>query len=682
MVGDGAADHVEVTAAGQRDHGDVVEQREPEALLDDRQGLPAQADAEGDLREVVGHQGDVGGFVGDIGAGDAHRHADVGDGEGGGVVDAVADHGDAAVLFQGFDALGFLFGQDSGLDFVDAEFGGDVHGDTVVVAGEHDDLGDAELPEFGDGRAGIGAEGVGDADGAAELAVVGDEDGGVAFVLVFADVRVMAVGQRDGLFGEEFLPADDEFLAGMFGGHAAAVDGELAGIGQRAAGFADDGAGDRVRTHFFGNGGEADEFGVGVGAIALDVGDFRLAVGEGAGLVEDDGAEPGGGFEVLAAFDEDAGARGAGNGGHDGGRRGENERAGAGDDEHGDRAVDVVADEEDERGEGQHDGDEIAGETVERALDRGFALLGGFDELGDAGQRGFFADAGGFDDQGAGFVESADEDFVAGLFGDRHAFAGDGRLVDGRDAAADAAIDGDAFAGAHDEDVADVKVSSGEFNFVFAATDAGGGRDEAEQAAEGFAGAPRGVGFELFAEEHDERDFPGSDKLLHGGGRDHRDGDEDIGVEAPAEQGFAGAQDDGKAGQHGGGHGQGCELEEPTQTEEQADAGGLEQMPARGAGLFGFAVGRRTFGFVAGRFDGGDQGRFVPARHGRSFRDKVDGGGFNARDRRQRFLERAGAAGAIHTVDLENHAFHLRVGSVVLPVNIVEGCRPEPAASR
>ena len=44
-------------------------------------------------REVAAHEGEVAGLDGDVGAG-AHGDAEVGLGEGGGVVDAVADHGD------------------------------------------------------------------------------------------------------------------------------------------------------------------------------------------------------------------------------------------------------------------------------------------------------------------------------------------------------------------------------------------------------------------------------------------------------------------------------------------------------------------------------------------------------------------------------------------------------------
>ena len=109
LMGDGAADHAEVATRCQTHHGDIVHKREPQPLLNDPQGMATQADGERDLLQIVRHQRDMRGFVRDIGAGHAHRHADVGYGQGGGVVDAVADHRDTAKLPQRFDVLGFLF---------------------------------------------------------------------------------------------------------------------------------------------------------------------------------------------------------------------------------------------------------------------------------------------------------------------------------------------------------------------------------------------------------------------------------------------------------------------------------------------------------------------------------------------------------------------------------------------
>ena len=49
------------------------------------------------------------------------------------------------------------------------------------------------------------------------MAVVRDHDRGVAFAVMFVKVGVLLVGDGDGLFRQEFVPADDEGLAGVFG---------------------------------------------------------------------------------------------------------------------------------------------------------------------------------------------------------------------------------------------------------------------------------------------------------------------------------------------------------------------------------------------------------------------------------------------------------------------------------
>ena len=73
-------------------------------------------------------------------AGDAAEgDADAGGGEGGGVVDAVADHAGRSVAgVKPGDGLGLVFGEQAGAEVVDAEVAGDGRGGRRVVAGEHD----------------------------------------------------------------------------------------------------------------------------------------------------------------------------------------------------------------------------------------------------------------------------------------------------------------------------------------------------------------------------------------------------------------------------------------------------------------------------------------------------------------------------------------------------------------
>ena len=77
-----------------------------------RDGRAAQAERVGNLGQLVGHQRDVGGLERGIGAGDAHRDADVGGRQRRRVVDAVAHHRQRAVArAELFDCRELVFRQ-------------------------------------------------------------------------------------------------------------------------------------------------------------------------------------------------------------------------------------------------------------------------------------------------------------------------------------------------------------------------------------------------------------------------------------------------------------------------------------------------------------------------------------------------------------------------------------------
>ena len=88
--------------------------------------------------QVAPHDDDVPGLDGHVDA-RAHGDADVGLGQGRGVVDPVADHGHPQLLpLQLFDPRGLFPGQHPGDDLVDAGLRGNGPGGLFVVAGEHD----------------------------------------------------------------------------------------------------------------------------------------------------------------------------------------------------------------------------------------------------------------------------------------------------------------------------------------------------------------------------------------------------------------------------------------------------------------------------------------------------------------------------------------------------------------
>jgi hypothetical protein len=132
-------------------------------------------------------EGDGGALHRDVGAG-SEGDADVGGGQGGGVVGAVAGHRDDVALFaQLADDGVLLLGGDAGAHVVDAELARDGAGGGLVVAAEHEQA-QAALAQ---GREGARRDGVGQGEEGRELAVDRDADDGVA-----------AGSQRLGLCGE------------------------------------------------------------------------------------------------------------------------------------------------------------------------------------------------------------------------------------------------------------------------------------------------------------------------------------------------------------------------------------------------------------------------------------------------------------------------------------------------
>ena len=143
----------------------------------------------------------------------------------------------------------------------------------------------------------------------------------------------------------------------------------------------DDGLAERVLRSSFGGRDEGQQFVLARSTLgADDIGDPRLALGEGAGLVEHDDADLLESLERLGVPEEHAVLGALPGTDHDRGRRREAERARAGDDQDGDRVdqgqverrlrAEQVPDGECERGGGKDDRHEDAGDGIGQALDR------------------------------------------------------------------------------------------------------------------------------------------------------------------------------------------------------------------------------------------------------------------------------------------------------------------------
>jgi hypothetical protein len=107
------------------------------------------------LRQVLGHQGNIGGLQCHLGDRNHHRDADIGAGKGGGIVHPVADEGGPATRPGLIDKTHLVTGQEARVDFIrpQAKPGTDAAGDPGPVAGHHQDRG----PLRAEGGKGIGS---------------------------------------------------------------------------------------------------------------------------------------------------------------------------------------------------------------------------------------------------------------------------------------------------------------------------------------------------------------------------------------------------------------------------------------------------------------------------------------------------------------------------------------------
>ena len=145
-------DHrVEEAERGERQGGGVVPERPAEVAADGAEGGAGEHDRVGDAPQVIAEQDQVRRADRDVGAG-PEGQPEVGGGEGGGVVDPVADHGDlVSVRLKPGDDGCLVGGQRPRDHLIDADLRGDRPGGRLVVTCEQD----GAQPEFaqpGDGR--------------------------------------------------------------------------------------------------------------------------------------------------------------------------------------------------------------------------------------------------------------------------------------------------------------------------------------------------------------------------------------------------------------------------------------------------------------------------------------------------------------------------------------------------
>ena len=280
---------------------------------------------------------------------------------------------------------------------------------------------------------------------------------------------------------------------------------------------------------------------------------LRRAVGQGAGLVKGHAGDAGKALQSIAFAHEKAVVGGVADGGHDRRGRGQNQRAGAKDDEYGHGADDLAADEPCKRRRRKRDDHDPRGPAVGDADDLCLARVGGLHQTHHALDGAVLAHARGAHLEGAELVDRAAHHLVAHALIHRQGFAGHHRLIDGGLAGSDNAVHRHRLAGQHAQKLADAHFLGGDGALFPIPHHARRARREVDEALDAGAGARHGHLFQQAAQLHDEGHFAGGEILADDHRGDEGDGDEHVRLDVKgrdkADDGF---EDDGHAAEDDG----------------------------------------------------------------------------------------------------------------------------------
>ena len=281
---------------------------------------------------------------------------------------------------------------------------------------------------------------------------------------------------------------------------------------------------DQVLAGLFGGGRPRQHLVGGMGTERHAVGQFQLAGRQRPRLVKGktrDGSQT---LDGPAAGGQHAAAGQPRQRRHHRRRRGQNQRARAGDHQHRQRRHPakrrrtagrdllqrrVIRHHERRRRQRQDRRQEVLGQAVRHPLDMRLVSPRFGHQLNHLAQRRLVADLVGADVQGAELVHRAGVDCVPFAFVDRQAFARQRALIDRRAAGQNGPVDGHAFAGPHDDDVAGLNLVDGDFPQIFAASYADGLGTQFQDPLEFPVRAGVGQTFQRLADHRDQHDLGG-----------------------------------------------------------------------------------------------------------------------------------------------------------------------------
>ena len=252
-----------------------------------------------------------------------------------------------------------VLGQAVCVHLADVELRGNGRGGVLMVTREQHGL-DLKRGELVDHVCTLLANRVGQGEEAREHAVHGGVGDGAALRELDNSGLSGLFRNGDVVLGEKLRVTREEGFTVNAGGDAAPRDHpEVFGLARLLLTAAGDGLAERVLGIVLRRGAEAVELVIGEGGQrAVHQNDLRRAVGQRAGLVESDLLHGGEALERVALADEEAVLRRVADGGHDGGRRGQHERAGAEDDQDRHRVDDLTGNHPCQRRGSQRDDDD------------------------------------------------------------------------------------------------------------------------------------------------------------------------------------------------------------------------------------------------------------------------------------------------------------------------------------
>ena len=441
-------------ACGQRNADDIVDKRPEQILVDIPQGSPAEPDSRRHIQKAALHEHHIRRVNGHVRAG-ANGDARIRPGQGRGIVDAVAYHGDLALGLQLPDYSLLAVRQDPGNDLVHSGLGPDGLSCALVIAGEHDHL-NAHILQLPNGPGAVRLHGVRHGDHTCKCAVIGKEQRCLTLLCQSVGLGCHIPGDIY-LSGDELQASAQQRLPIQLGMEAISRQrlelGHFIGCIAPGSSLFQDSLGQRMLALALQGQGQLQEC-IFLGP-AENIRHLGLALGDGAGFVQDHNVGLSGLLQRDSRLKQNTvlGPHAVAN--HDGNRCCKAQSAGAADDQHGDAPGQGIgklpAKQQPDNGNNRRN--KHAGDLVGNFRNGGLGGRRIGDHFDDLGKGGVLPYPAGPAAQEAGLIGGGSRNAVAHRLVHRDAFAGEGGFIDGAAALQNNAVHGDALPGADHKDI-------------------------------------------------------------------------------------------------------------------------------------------------------------------------------------------------------------------------------------